>query len=127
MVDPLVRRLIEQVISSPVKLQLVLLFTEQPRVEGTAAQIAQRLFRDMWSVREALHELYHAGLFQVCSNGSDPVFSFRPRQEFLEALSRLYQSYNEPLERDHIQRLVREVASYALPRRVVSGYGAEYV
>jgi hypothetical protein len=116
MIDPMVHRLLEQVIDSPIKLQLFLLYYENPCFEGTASQIANRIYRDIWSTREALRELAEDGLL-LASSGSEPVYRYRPRPEYRESILRLVQTYNEPLERDHIQRAVREIASYARYRR----------
>jgi hypothetical protein len=116
MIDPIVQRLLEQVIDSPIKLQLVLMYYESPRFEGTAHQIAQRIYRDIWSTHEALRELADDGLLSASGSG-EPVYSYRPRAEYREPIFRLVQSYNEPLERDHVQRALREIASYAPYRR----------
>ena len=116
MIDPMVHRLLEQAIDSPIKLQLFLLYYENPRFEGTASQIADRIYRDIWSTREALRELAEDGLL-IASSGGEPVYRYRPRAEYREPILRLVHSYNEPLERDHVQRAVREIASYASYRR----------
>ena len=51
------------------------------------------------------------------SGHSEPIYRYRPRAEYVDALFHLAQSYNEPLERDKIQRALREIASYAPYRR----------
>jgi hypothetical protein len=127
MVDQTVRRLVEEVVSTPVKLQLLLLFCEHPTVEGTAGQIAQRIYRDIWSTREALHELVEAGVLNLVGAASEPVYRYRPRPEHVEPIKRLCYVYNEPIERDAVQRLVREVASYIPYRRSLQGIGLEYI
>jgi hypothetical protein len=116
MIDPIVQRLLEQVIDSPIKLQLVLMYYESPRFEGTAQQVAQRIYRDIWSTREALCQLADDGLLSAAGPG-EPAYGYRPLAEYREAIFRLAQSYNEPLERDHVQRALREIASYAPYRR----------
>lgn len=122
MIDPTVQRLLEQVIDSPIKLQLLLMFYENPRMEGTARQIAERTYRDIWSTREALRELAEDGILSAASSiGGDVVYRYRPRTDCIEAIFRLTQSYDEPMERDHLQRLLREVASYAPYRRAAKG------
>jgi hypothetical protein len=120
MVDPIVQRLLEQVIDSPIKLQLLLIFYENPRFEGTAAQIAGRLYRDIWSTRDALSELTEDGLLATVAGG-EPIYRYRPCTEYCEPIFRLVQSYNEPLERDQLQRSLREIASYAPYRRASRG------
>ena len=125
MIDPMVHRLLEQAIDSPIKLQLFLLYYENPRFEGTASQIANRIYRDIWSTREALRELAEDGLLIAC--GSESVYRYRPRAEYREPILRLVQSYNEPLERDHVQRALREIASYAPYRRAPhTGLSAQF-
>ena len=120
MIDPMIQRLLEQAIDSSVKLQLLLMFYENSRFEGTAMQVAERIFRDIWSAREALRELAEDGVLAV-SGSSEPVYRYRPTAELREPIFRLVQSYNEPLERDQIQRSLREVASYAPYRRASQG------
>lgn len=117
MVDLSVQRLLEQAIDSPLKLQLVLMFCDHPRLEATSAQVAERAYRDIWSTREALHELSQDGILQNVSMDGEPVYRFNPRPEYVETIKRLYRAYNEPMERDDLQRLVREVGSIASFRR----------
>ena len=50
MLDPLVQRLLEHAIDTPVKLHLLLLFHENPRLEASSFTIANRVCRDIWSV-----------------------------------------------------------------------------
>ncbi|HEU5098258.1 MAG TPA: hypothetical protein VFU22_04535 [Roseiflexaceae bacterium] len=121
MVDSTIQRLLEQAIDSPIKLHLCLLFDENPRMEGTAAQLANRIYRDIWSTRTALRELTEDGVLCVSGQVGEPIYRYRPRTEYVDAIFRLSQSYNEPIERDAIQRALREVASYATYRRATSG------
>lgn len=116
MIDTPVQRLIEHAIDSPLKLQLLLLFAENRHLEGTEFQIAQRTFRDIWSTRAALGELADDGILARTHVG-EPVYHYRPRPDLLDAIMRLYQSYNEPLERDAIQQCVRDTAIFAVHRR----------
>ncbi|HEX5689318.1 MAG TPA: hypothetical protein VFX76_04915 [Roseiflexaceae bacterium] len=120
MIDPTIQRLLEQAIDSSIKLQLLLMYYENPRYEGTAQQVAERIFRDIWSAREALRELAEDGILGI-SGAGEPVYRYRPIAEFRESIFRLIQSYNEPLERDQIQRALREIASYAPYRRASQG------
>ena len=124
MVDSAIQRLLEQAIDSPIKLQLCLLFDENPRMEGSAAQLANRIYRDIWSTRTALRELAEDGILCLSSLVGEPIYRYRPRTEYVDAIFRLAQSYNEPIERDAIQRALREVASYATYRRASSGSSA---
>jgi hypothetical protein len=121
MVDPLVQRLLERAINSPVKLQLLLMFHEHPRMEATPASVAERTCRDIWSVTEALQDLADAGVMLHCRGGhGDPVYRYAPRAELIESIQRLLLGYDDPLERDTLQRSIRDLASYAPYRRVAS-------
>src|SRR5262245_6023487 len=117
MVDTAIQRLLETAIDSPIKLHLCLLFDENPRMEGSATELANRIYRDIWSTREALRQLAEDGVLSVSGHTGEPIYRYRPRAEYVDAIFRLAQSYNEPIERDAIQRALREIASYAVYRR----------
>jgi hypothetical protein len=121
MVDSTIQRLLEKAIDSPIKLQLCLLFDENQRMEGSAVELANRIYRDIWSTREALRELAEDGVLCVRDIAGEPIYYYRPRAEYVDPIFRLAQSYNEPIERDAIQRALREVASYARYRRAALG------
>jgi hypothetical protein len=125
MVDIAIQRLLETAIDSPIKLHLCLLFDENPRMEGSASELANRIYRDIWSTRQALRELAEDGVLCVSNHTGEPIYRYRPRPEYVDAIFRLTQSYNEPIERDAIQRALREVASYATYRRTMTG-GASF-
>jgi hypothetical protein len=128
MIDPTIQRLFEQAIDSPVKLQLLLLFHESPRLEATATQIAQRTYRDIWSTREALRELAGDGVLAEAPGRDEPSYRYRPTRECVEGIRRLMRSYDEPLERDRLLRALRHIASDAAYRRAVrGGFGSEAV
>jgi hypothetical protein len=126
MVDSAIQRLLEQAIDSPIKLQLCLLFYENRRMEGTASEFANRIYRDIWSTREALRELAEDGILSMTAIAGEPIYRYRPRSEYVEAIFRLAQSYNEPIERDTIQRMLREIASYARYRRASHASSASF-
>lgn len=118
MVDPLVQQLLEHAIDSPVKLQLLLMFHENPRLEATPRAIADRVCRDIWSVAQALHELADDGIMLTAATANgEPVYRYAPGAQYLEPISRLVCGYDDPLERDQLQRSIRDVASYAPYRR----------
>ena len=119
MLDPTILRLLEQAIDSPTKLQLVLLFNADSQLEGSAAQIAQRAFRDVWSICEALGELTEDGIFLAVPGRDEPHYRYKPADEHKGPIERLLCSYNEPLERDQIQRLLRQLAGDAPYRRAL--------
>ena len=121
MIDPVIRRLLEQVIDSPIKLQLVLLFHEHRMLSATPAQLAERVYRDIWSTREALRELAEDGVLTVATMRDEPVYRYRPASEWVEPIERLLHCYNEPLARDGLQRTLREIAGNAPYRRALRG------
>ena len=123
MLDSAIHHLLEQVIDSPAKLQLCLLFYENRQLEGNATQFANRIYRDIWCTREALRQLAEDGILEAGGSPTDPVYHYRPRAEYVDPIFRLAHSYNEPLERDKIQRALHEIASYA-PYRRAHGSGA---
>ncbi len=123
MIDPCVRQLLEEAIDSPIKLQFLLWFHENPRLEMTAQQIANRTYRDIWSTREALQELRQDGIL-VAHTDEDPHYLYQPCAELVERIEHLVFSYNEPIERDAIQHVLREVskdASFHRARRQMRG------
>jgi len=124
MVDSTIQRLLEKAIDSPIKLQICLLFDENQRMMGSAAELANRIYRDIWSTREALRELAEDGVLCVSDIAGEHIYTYRPRAEYVDAIFRLSQSYNEPIERDAVQRALREVASYARYRRSTLGGAA---
>lgn len=125
MIDPTILRLLEQAVDTPIKLQLLLLFHENPRLAATAPQIGQRIFRDIWSTREALRELAADGVLLAVLGRDEPVYHYRPAPERLDGIRRLMQSFNEPLERDTLQRMLRQLASDA-PCRRAEQHGATF-
>lgn len=118
MVDPLVQRLLETAIDTPVKLHLLLVFHENPRLEATPSAIADRVCRDIWSVTQALHELAEDGvMLHAATSHSEPVYRYAPAAEHVDAIRRLITGYDDPMERDKLQRKIRDLASYAPYRR----------
>lgn len=121
MVDPQVQDLLEHAIDTPVKLHLLLLFHENARLEATPTTIANRVCRDIWSVDQALHELAEDGVLhrQATAHG-EVLYRYVPRDELLEPIRRLIRGYDDPMERDSLQRSIRDLASYAPYRRTSS-------
>jgi hypothetical protein len=116
MVDPLVQRLLEHAIDTPVKLHLLLLFKENSQLDATAATIADRVCRDIWSVTQALQELCEDGILCGSCHG-ETQYRYAPDEHLTEPIGRLISSYNDPLERDDLQRAIRDLAIYAPYRR----------
>ena len=115
-IDPLVQRLLTKAINSPIKLHLVLLFHENPRLKGSARQITQRIFRDIWSTGEALRELAQDGILGVGDNAGEPVYSYCPRAEHRAPIAHLVERFNDPFARDQIHTRLRELARDRLSR-----------
>jgi hypothetical protein len=120
MVDPLVQRLLEQAIDSPVKLHLLLLFHENPRLEANARAIAERVCRDIWSVSQALQELAEDRVLLSIPGPGDHVYRYAPAEDLLEPIGRLLRGYDDPMERDKLQRSIRDLARYAPYRRATA-------
>ena len=121
MVDPQVQQLLEHAIDTPVKLHLLLLFHENTRLEATPTLIANRVCRDIWSVDQALHELAEDGVLQrFATLHGEAVYRYAPREELVEPIRRLIRGYDDPMERDSLQRSIRDLASYAPYRRASS-------
>jgi hypothetical protein len=120
MVDPLVQRLLEQAIDSPVKLHLLLLFHDNPRLEANARVIAERVCRDIWSVTQALQELAEDRVLLSIPAPGDHVYRYAPAEDLLEAIGRLLRGYDDPMERDKLQRSIRDLARYAPYRRATA-------
>jgi hypothetical protein len=121
MVDPQVQNLLEHAIDTPVKLHLLLLFHENVRLEATPTLIANRVCRDIWSVDQALHELAEDGVLQRAPTAHGEVlYRYAPHDELVEPIRRLIRGYDDPMERDSLQRSIRDLASYAPYRRASS-------
>jgi hypothetical protein len=121
MIDQTVLRLIETVIDSPVKLHLLVMFHENQRLEATASAVADRICRDIWSVSEALADLADARVMvQAATAHGEAVYRYGPTPELRPSVERLMHCYNDPMERDLIQRAIRDQADLALFRRARS-------
>ena len=116
-IEPLVQRLLVQAINSPIKLHLVLLFHDNPHLEGSARQINQRLYRDIWSTQEALRELADDGVLCASGSADEPVYGYRPCTEHRVPIARLAERFNDPFARDQIHARLRELAKDTLYRR----------
>lgn len=118
MIDPVLHELIEHTIDSPIKLQLVLLFHENPMMELDVKQASNRIYRDIWSTGDALRELQEDGILAFVL-GDHARYRYAPLPQLTERISKLVQGFNEPIERDLLQRAVRDVADDARYRRTV--------
>ena len=118
MIDPIVQRLLEKAIDTPVKLHLLLIFHENPRMVATSRVIADRVCRDMWSVAQSLEEMVEDGVMgRSVSQSGDLSYRYAPLSENHEPLRRLLAGYDDPIERDLLQRIIRDLSTYAAYRR----------
>lgn len=117
MIDQTIRNLLEQAIDAPVKLHLLLIFHDHPRLEVTPEVMAERSCRDIWSVATALREMADDGILAT-KTGAEPRYVYAPLPEYSEPVRRLMRLYDDPLQRDMLQRLIRDLAEYAPYRRI---------
>ncbi len=120
MIDPQVFQLLERAVDTPAKLQILLIFHECPRLAMTGSQMVDRSCRDMWSVCQALQELVEDGILAAHNDGNDTRYLYQPAAEHVDHIARLVCSYDDPLERDMIQRAIRDLAVFSAFRRASS-------
>lgn len=120
MLDPLVSSLLRNVIDTPIKLQLTLLLQEQKGVAFTPSQVARRACRDIWSVRQALHELAEDNLLTATYGRDETSYSYQPRLDYVEPVRGLVRAYNDPMMRLEVHHAIREQSAYAMMRRAVA-------
>ena len=119
MIDPTVQLLLEKAIDTPTKLQLLLIFYENPQLDMTPVKMSERSCRDIWSVTQALQELAEDGVLRVRAGSTkgDVRYTYLPRPEYVEPIRQLVRNYNDPLERDVLHRSIRDLEAYAPFRR----------
>jgi DNA-binding MarR family transcriptional regulator len=118
MIDPMIQRLLEKAIDTPVKLHLLLIFHENARMDATANSIADRVCRDIWSVSQALDEMVEDGVMSRSAGlAGDLHYRYAPHPENHEPIKRLIAGYDDPIERDLLQRVIRDLSTYAAYRR----------
>ena len=115
MLDPCLRRLLEEAVNTSCKLTLVMLYAEQPDISATPEQISQRLCRDVWSVEQALRELEDDGILVCCKE----EYRYLPTGEHGAELAQLLDAYDEPLRRQEIMRIVDDLDRYAPYREML--------
>jgi hypothetical protein len=121
MIEPTLHHLIETVIDSPVKLHLLLIFHAQPRNEVSAASMAERACRDIWSVSEALDELAADGaLVRLHAANGHALYRYQPAAPLVEPILALLRAYDDPMKRDTVQKAIRASADYAPFRRAAA-------
>jgi predicted transcriptional regulator len=87
-------------------------------MEATAAKIADRVCRDIWSVSQSLDELVEDGVMaRSLAPTGEVYYRYAPQPENHEPIRRLISGYDDPIERDLLQRLIRDLSTYAAYRR----------
>jgi hypothetical protein len=123
MLDPRISSILETAINSSCKLAIAVVFAERPTLRLTSVEIAERVYRDRWSVEAALADLTREGVLDLRESryGSAPA---------VRADLRLLQDhYVDPLIRMELLRVLREVERYApyrheLPSRILDKIAA---
>lgn len=120
MLDPQVTQILNKGINTSCKLAIMLRFAEQCEFRATTPVLASRICRDIWSVQSALDELVEDGLLLQHDN----LYSLVPCLELRKRLLMLRETYEYPLQRIELQRLLRDLERYApyrneLPSRMV--------
>lgn len=121
MLSPQVEYLLQHAIDSPEKLHLLLIFHEQAVVQTTPKFMAERTYRDIWSVRQALHEMAEDEILQIAPSSvpsDDPEYLYQPSPLYRDAITSLIQQYNNPLKRFEVRGAMRKATEQAVMRRV---------
>jgi hypothetical protein len=108
MLDPQVRNLVETAVNSSCKLAIAVLFAERPALRLGASEIANRVFRDRWSVESALSDLVAAGVLEL----RDGRYGTPAEIDMRDQLRQLQDGYADPLTRMELLRVLREVERY---------------
>ncbi|GIV95356.1 MAG: hypothetical protein KatS3mg057_0013 [Herpetosiphonaceae bacterium] len=120
MADRRIREFVMNTIDSFAKLQILMLFAERTIRKGSAREIVQRTARDIWSVTEALEDLVAAGILRSQTVDHETIYIYDPSPEQREMIELITKAYNDPLSRDDLYGLIRDLAATSLSQR---GYG----
>lgn len=127
MLDPQVTQLLETAVNTSCKLAIVLRYADQPSLCATPNEIAARICRDPWSVQQALRELAEDGVITP----RDGRFACAPSTELRSQLAALQSLYADPLQRDELHLLIRDLERYApyrdelgVPRQFLGSFAA---
>lgn len=113
MLDPQVVYLLESTIDTSCKLAVALKFLDHRGLHATPSEMAVRVCRDIWSVESALEELAADGVLVR----REPRFALNLSPEISAQLALLRDTYAQPLQRDELHKLLRELETYAPYRR----------
>ncbi len=115
MLDPTIRRLLDEAINTSAKLAIVMLYAGENSLCSTARVISKRLWANLWDVAPALEEMVRDGVLTV----KDGEYRLDPVPERQDGLRQLLAAYDEPVHRQEIMRLVAELDSYAPYREML--------
>jgi hypothetical protein len=104
MLHPHVQQLLDTIITTPIKLQLLLLFVDFRGTHGSVSDIVGRIFRDPWITEASLKELSDDGILSVDDSSGQSIYRYQPRSCYIPLIARLATDFNDPLARDAIYR-----------------------
>jgi hypothetical protein len=94
-------------IDSALKLRLLLVFSDRPRLSSGIRHLSEWLCESPWSIEEALDGLVEAGFLVHIDDPRGPHYRLEPRPEHKPLLRQLLACYDHPLQRDEIYTLIR--------------------
>ena len=102
-----IRLITPGLIDSRLKLQLLLLFHQQPHLCGDAQSVTNWLHENPWAVSEALDALVDAKFLDRIERQGCTLYRLEPSIGNRMRLNRLALCYDDPFRRDKIYALVR--------------------
>lgn len=109
MLDPQVTDLLESAINTSCKLAIILDFLDRRHRYIEPVQMSERLGRDIWSIEESLQELVEAGILVK----EDNCYWYEPSLQRRTQLQALRQTYDHPLQRAELHRVLHDLERYA--------------
>jgi hypothetical protein len=100
--------IVQGLVDSPLKLQLLLLFYRHPRLCSEARRLIDWLHESPWAIEAALEALAMAGLIARSEEQGRIKYRLELNTALGQRLDRLAICYDDPLRRDEIYMLVRE-------------------
>lgn len=113
MSDYQITSFLARAVNTSCKLAIVLRFADQPTLVTTASSMATRICRDILSVQEALDELVEDQVLTV----ADGKYACAASTELRKTLQLLRSLFVDPLQRDQIYSLIRDLERYAPYRK----------
>jgi len=96
-------------IDAPLKLQMLLLFYRHPRYCGDSWSLSEWLREEPWAVKESLEALSEAGFLGCVESSGCTSYRLEPSKEHWDTLEQFVIYYEDPLWRDQIYELLRQV------------------